>query len=334
MVTADLHYLSPAPESTDPLQCFPESSVSHQIIPESSAPSEELQGITTLLQTLLQALQDGTASPQDLQEISALLQVLQDSSAPPQGLQEILTLLQDLQESTAPPQDLQVSSFPLQGVQESPAPPLDLYESSVPRTAQEKSGRPERESRCKPVQIMNPHPFTVVITFPLDSSAKWSGCYRTVRCICVVWCIGRNLEYHITLEGWNSFLILSCLSVFTTHVDAHSEQSLQELQILLKNMTPLLEGCTKKLMLCYLLELNVILHEENGEEKHLSVIYDLIKHYNSANVIVFLNIALKAFAFSERPTWVYTIRPKKRRSADRVQKRSLKSTFVQVKFGC
>ncbi|KAI5625143.1 clustered mitochondria protein-like [Silurus asotus] len=31
---------------------------------------------------------------------------------------------------------------------------------------------------------------------------------RTVRCICVVWCIGQNLEYHITLEGWNSFLIL------------------------------------------------------------------------------------------------------------------------------
>ncbi|KAI5621583.1 NACHT, LRR and PYD domains-containing protein 12 isoform X3 [Silurus asotus] len=96
LVTADLHHLSPAPESTDPPQCFPESSVLHQIIPESSAPSQDLQGITTLLLALLQALQDGTASPQDLQEISDLLQVMQDGFAPPPGLQEILTLLQDL----------------------------------------------------------------------------------------------------------------------------------------------------------------------------------------------------------------------------------------------
>ncbi|KAF7710112.1 interleukin-15 [Silurus meridionalis] len=154
---------------------------------------------------------------------------------------------------------------------------------------------------CMALVDIAPMSFLLILFFIVvsgfGSKPRKNKSKRTVRCICVVWCIGRNLEYHITLEGWNSFLILSCLSVFTTHVDAHSEQSLQELQILLKNMTPLLEvskaslyapmpsvqGCTKKLMLCYLLELNVILHEENGEEKHLSVIYDLIKHYNSAN---------------------------------------------------
>ncbi|XP_046707936.1 uncharacterized protein LOC124387572 [Silurus meridionalis] len=85
MVTADLHYLSPATESTDPLQCFPKSSIPHQSFTESSALPQDLRGISTLLQTLHQAIQDGSASPQDLQEISALLQDLQDGSTPPQG---------------------------------------------------------------------------------------------------------------------------------------------------------------------------------------------------------------------------------------------------------
>ncbi|XP_060782490.1 interleukin-15 [Neoarius graeffei] len=120
---------------------------------------------------------------------------------------------------------------------------------------------------------------------------------RTLRCIYVVWGVGSNLECHINLEGWNSFLLLSCLSVFATHVDAHGEQSLRELQEVLRNMTPLfnvskaslyaplpnLTGCTKKLMYCYLLELNVILHEEEGDENDLSVIHSLKKEYSSSN---------------------------------------------------
>ncbi|KAG7333741.1 hypothetical protein KOW79_002148 [Hemibagrus wyckioides] len=118
---------------------------------------------------------------------------------------------------------------------------------------------------------------------------------RTLRCICAVWGIGSNLEYHITLEGWNSFLILSCLSVFTTRVDAHKEQSLKELQLVLNNMTPWINvssaflyapnpdvnKCTKKMMYCYLLELNVLLHEEEyrGKEDFLQIVYTITKDY-------------------------------------------------------
>ncbi|KAK3554363.1 hypothetical protein QTP70_022596, partial [Hemibagrus guttatus] len=122
---------------------------------------------------------------------------------------------------------------------------------------------------------------------------------RTLRCICVVWGIGSNLEYHITLEGWNFFLILSCLSVFTTRVEAHKEQSLRELQLVLNNMTPWINvstaslyaplpdvnNCTKKLMYCYLLELNVLLHEEehNRKEDFIHTIYVIKKDYNFIN---------------------------------------------------
>ncbi|KAK2852320.1 hypothetical protein Q7C36_007521 [Tachysurus vachellii] len=126
---------------------------------------------------------------------------------------------------------------------------------------------------------------------------------RTLRCICVVWGIGSNLEYHITLEGWNSFLILSCLSVFTTRVDAHSEQSLKELQVVLKNMTPFfnvstaslytplpdVNKCTRKSMYCYLLELSVILNEEeyNDEDENINdmsqIIFSIKNSYQNGN---------------------------------------------------
>ncbi|MCI4376086.1 hypothetical protein PGIGA_G00184060 [Pangasianodon gigas] len=144
-----------------------------------------------------------------------------------------------------------------------------------------------------------PMSFLLVLFFILvsgfGSKPKKHKSKRTLRCICIVRGVGNNLEYHINLEGWNSFLILSCLSVFTTRVDAHSEQSLKDLQEVLKNMTPLfnvskaslysplpnVNECTKKLMYCYLLELNVILHEENGEEDDLSIIHNLINYYSS-----------------------------------------------------
>ncbi|KAF4090669.1 hypothetical protein AMELA_G00055010 [Ameiurus melas] len=120
---------------------------------------------------------------------------------------------------------------------------------------------------------------------------------RTLRCICVVWGVGSNLEYHINLEGWNSFLILSCLSVFTTHVNAHSHQSLVELQHVLNDMAPLFNAskasfyaplpdikkeCTRNVLLCYLLECSVILHEENDTLNNLHVIEQLTNEYSDS----------------------------------------------------
>ncbi|XP_046717400.1 uncharacterized protein LOC124393543 [Silurus meridionalis] len=107
ILKADLHHLSPASESTVP----------HQSFLESSAPPQDLQELSALLQ----ALQDGSAPPQVLQGISTLLQVLQDGSAPPQDLQELSALLQALQDGSAPPQVLQESSALLQFSTESSA---------------------------------------------------------------------------------------------------------------------------------------------------------------------------------------------------------------------
>ncbi|KAI5105837.1 NACHT, LRR and PYD domains-containing protein 1b allele 2 [Silurus meridionalis] len=98
--------------------------------PFRTSVSQDRRGISTLLQTLPQAIQDGSASPQDLQEISALLQDLQNGSTPPQGLQEILSLLQDLQEILSLLQDLQVRAAPPQDLRVRAAPPQDLLVSS------------------------------------------------------------------------------------------------------------------------------------------------------------------------------------------------------------
>ncbi|XP_053478010.1 interleukin-15 [Ictalurus furcatus] len=136
----------------------------------------------------------------------------------------------------------------------------------------------------------------LVLVSGFGSKPRKQKSKRTLRCICVVWGLGSNLEYHINLEGWNSFLILSCLSLFTTHVNAHSHQSLIELQVVLNEMAPLFDGskaslyaplpnvkeCTKKLMLCYLLECNVMLHEENGNKDNLEFIEQLTEVYSDS----------------------------------------------------
>ncbi|KAL6487865.1 hypothetical protein MHYP_G00044910 [Metynnis hypsauchen] len=105
------------------------------------------------------------------------------------------------------------------------------------------------------------------------------------RCICLLWCFGSNLENHLNIEVWNSFLILSC--AFLTTVDAQSQSSLAELQNLLETRKHIFENsdallytphgdidkCSSSFMFCYLQELYVILTEENNSaydnETHL-----------------------------------------------------------------
>ncbi|XP_049337635.1 interleukin-15 [Astyanax mexicanus] len=113
----------------------------------------------------------------------------------------------------------------------------------------------------------------------------------TVRCASLRWCSDSNLENHLNTEVWNSFLILSCLSVFWTTVSAHAVANLQEIDRVLTKMetdqifnksdaslyvpdenTYLME-CSNELMYCYLLELYVIAYEEKASENSLQVIH-------------------------------------------------------------
>ncbi|XP_062852460.1 interleukin-15 [Trichomycterus rosablanca] len=132
----------------------------------------------------------------------------------------------------------------------------------------------------------------LVLIAGFSNKRKRQKSKRSVRCFCVPWCFDRNLEYHLNLEVWNSFLIMSCLSALLTHVDAHhKDQSIQELQNALDNMTTEIKkssatlyapernftNCTSKIMYCYLLELNVVVMEENLNNSQM--IYTLIKKY-------------------------------------------------------
>uniref|UniRef100_A0AAY5E9K6 Uncharacterized protein n=1 Tax=Electrophorus electricus TaxID=8005 RepID=A0AAY5E9K6_ELEEL len=84
---------------------------------------------------------------------------------------------------------------------------------------------------------------TLLIRFLILAFGVWNKSpkhrsKRTLRCVCVLWCFDSNLECHLKFEVWNSFLILSCLSVMLTSVHAHDKQSLIELQDLLKRNKP------------------------------------------------------------------------------------------------
>ncbi|KAL7889419.1 hypothetical protein AOLI_G00016770 [Acnodon oligacanthus] len=131
----------------------------------------------------------------------------------------------------------------------------------------------------------------------------------TTRCICLLWCFGSNLENHLNIEVWNSFLILSC--AFLTTVDGHSESSLAELQTLLEKSKHIFENsdallytphadidkCTSSLMYCYLQELYVILREENVSQydKEINMVYTLMEEYTICSHIVINTLILIAY---------------------------------------
>ncbi|XP_066535853.1 interleukin-15 [Hoplias malabaricus] len=109
----------------------------------------------------------------------------------------------------------------------------------------------------------------------------------TVRCICLLWCFDSNLEYHLNIEVWNSFLILSYLSVFLTTVDATDSRFIELRNVLkqkhifersdamLYTPNPDTDACLSKMMYCYLLELLVIATEEDDCPKdcHAQTVY-------------------------------------------------------------
>ncbi|XP_036430899.1 interleukin-15 isoform X2 [Colossoma macropomum] len=119
----------------------------------------------------------------------------------------------------------------------------------------------------------------------------------TARCASLLWCFDSNLENHLNIEVWNSFLILSC--VFLTTVDAHADSSLEEVLDMLKKMKQIIENsdallytpradidkCTSTSMYCYLLELDVILREESGSayDNEINMVYNLKKKYYSCS---------------------------------------------------
>ncbi|XP_051559496.1 interleukin-15 [Myxocyprinus asiaticus] len=111
---------------------------------------------------------------------------------------------------------------------------------------------------------------------------------RTGKCGCNHGCFENHLECPLNTEVWNSFLILSCLSALLPMADSHAMQTLLELQSALNQTehlfrrsdarmyTPNIDnmtGCTNKFIDCYLLEMDVLLHEENVNDQYKIGLY-------------------------------------------------------------
>ncbi|XP_077102048.1 interleukin-15 [Siphateles boraxobius] len=113
---------------------------------------------------------------------------------------------------------------------------------------------------------------------------------RTGRCVCNSCCFENHMECLLNSEVWNSILILSCLSALLPMADGHAMQALRELQSALEATEHLfnrsdarlytpntedINDCTYKLFDCFLMEMNVLLHEEDSNlpmiEKTLEV---------------------------------------------------------------
>ncbi|XP_076830090.1 interleukin-15 isoform X2 [Brachyhypopomus gauderio] len=132
--------------------------------------------------------------------------------------------------------------------------------------------------------------FTRLIRFLILVFGFWNkppkhNSKRTLRCVCFLWCFDSNLECHLNIEVWNSFLILSCLSVLLTSVHAHDTQNLIELKSLLETMKSKFNACTQRFMHCYLLELEVFLEEEgiHDEDDPKHKIFSLEQMYFSSS---------------------------------------------------
>ncbi|KAI7810512.1 IL-15-like protein [Triplophysa rosa] len=121
---------------------------------------------------------------------------------------------------------------------------------------------------------------------------------RIVRCGCNPWCIESHLECHLNSEVWNSFLILSCLSALLPVADSHEMQALKDLQNALNQTRAVFERsdahlyapniesitkCTNKFFDCYLLEMNVVLHEEDVTGRNMEKVETTLERYKGHN---------------------------------------------------
>ncbi|XP_073690587.1 uncharacterized protein [Garra rufa] len=122
---------------------------------------------------------------------------------------------------------------------------------------------------------------------------------RTGRCACNPWCFENHMECPLNSEVWNSILILSCLSALLPVAEGHETQALRDLQNALQdNETKLLfersdaflytpntddiERCTYKFFDCFLMEMNVLLHDEDpkNENRHRLMIQKTLEDYD------------------------------------------------------
>uniref|UniRef100_A0A673GMY0 Interleukin n=1 Tax=Sinocyclocheilus rhinocerous TaxID=307959 RepID=A0A673GMY0_9TELE len=122
---------------------------------------------------------------------------------------------------------------------------------------------------------------------------------RTGRCACNPWCFENHMECPLNSEVWNSILILSCLSALLPVAEGHKTQALQDIQDALQdNETKLLfqrsnaslytpntddiQNCTFKFFDCFLMEMNVLLHDEDptNENQHKPMIEKSLEVYN------------------------------------------------------
>ncbi|XP_043093036.1 interleukin-15 isoform X2 [Puntigrus tetrazona] len=120
---------------------------------------------------------------------------------------------------------------------------------------------------------------------------------RTGRCACNLWCFENRMECPLNSEVWNSILILSCLSALLPVAEGHAMQALLDIQGALNHTkllfqrsnaslyTPNTEDiniCTYKFFDCFLMEMNVLLHDEDptDENKLKLMLERTLEEYN------------------------------------------------------
>ncbi|KAK7161219.1 hypothetical protein R3I94_004032 [Phoxinus phoxinus] len=116
---------------------------------------------------------------------------------------------------------------------------------------------------------------------------------RTGRCVCNPWCFENHMECLLNSEVWNSILILSCLSALLPM--AEGIQALRDLQRALEKTEQLfnkseallytpntedINDCTYKFIDCFVMEMNVLLHEEDPENYYQPLIETTLNEYS------------------------------------------------------
>ncbi|XP_067296931.1 interleukin-15 isoform X5 [Pseudorasbora parva] len=123
---------------------------------------------------------------------------------------------------------------------------------------------------------------------------------RTGRCVCNPWCNEIRMECLLNSEVWNSILILSCLSALLPMAEGHAMQVLRDLQNALNETEDLfsksdarlytpnidhINVCTNTFFDCFLMEMNVLLHEEDPTNPKMVEIQRTLDHYTSMNIM-------------------------------------------------